>query len=67
MSYPNRILTSEEYNNSTEIDVKDLHKILLKGCRYPPELENETDSTTNGKEIDNTTAVIANGHELNKI
>ncbi len=55
MSYPNRILTTEE-DNSTGIDVKDLHKILLKGCYYPPELEKETDSTTNGKEIDDTTA-----------
>jgi hypothetical protein len=55
MSYPNRILTSEN-DNSTGIDVKDLHKILLTGCYYPPGLENKTDSTTNGKEIDNTTA-----------
>ncbi len=61
MSYPNRILTSED-DNSTGIDVKDLHKILLTGCYYHPKLQNETDSTTNGKEIDTTTA--GNGNNL---
>ncbi len=48
MSCPNRILTPEE-DNSTGIDVKDLHKILLKGCCYPPEQENKTDTPTEGK------------------
>jgi hypothetical protein len=47
MSYPNRILTTEN-DNSTGIDVKDLHKILLKGCRYPPELENKPDTPSAG-------------------
>jgi hypothetical protein len=61
MSYPNRILTTEE-DSSTAIDVKDLHKILLTGCYYPPRLGNETDSTTNGKEIDTTTT--GNGNNL---
>ncbi|EFX82974.1 hypothetical protein DAPPUDRAFT_302124 [Daphnia pulex] len=45
MSCPNRILTSEE-DNSTGIDVKDLHKILLKGCYFDPERENKTDTPT---------------------
>jgi hypothetical protein len=53
ISYPNRILTSEEYNSdkSTGIDVKDLHKKLPTGCYYLPELENEMDTPTadNGK------------------
>lgn len=61
MSYPNRILRTEE-DNSTAIDVKDLHKILLTGCYYDPGLENKTDSTTNGKEIDTTTT--GNGNNL---
>jgi hypothetical protein len=47
MPFPNRILTNEE-DNSTGIDVKDLHKILLKGCRYPPELENKQDTPSAG-------------------
>ncbi len=51
MSYPNRILTTEDDNNSTEIDVKDLHKILLTGCRYPPELENEPDTPSAGNDL----------------
>jgi hypothetical protein len=51
MTYPNKILTSEE-DKSTGIDVKDLHKILLKGCRYPPELENKPDSPANGNKTD---------------
>ncbi|XP_046638757.1 uncharacterized protein LOC124317966 isoform X2 [Daphnia pulicaria] len=51
MSYPNRILTTEN-DNSTGIDVKDLHKILLKGCRYPPELENKPDTPANGNKTD---------------
>ncbi len=69
MSYPNRILTTKG-DKSTGIDVKDLHKILLTGCYYPPELQNNskqiqiriqtenntTNSTRNGKEIDNPTA-----------
>jgi hypothetical protein len=62
MSYPNRILTINEEDNSTGIDVKDLHKILLTGCYYDPGLENKTDSTTNGKEIDTTTT--GNGNNL---
>jgi hypothetical protein len=47
MSCPNRILTSEE-DNSTGIGVKDLHKILLKGCYYDPERENKTDTPSAG-------------------
>jgi hypothetical protein len=47
MSCPNRILTSEE-DKSTGIDVKDLHKILLKRCYYPPELENKPDTPSAG-------------------
>ncbi|EFX82970.1 hypothetical protein DAPPUDRAFT_240450 [Daphnia pulex] len=39
MSCPNRILTTEE-DISTEIDVRDLQKILLKGCYYDPGLKN---------------------------
>jgi hypothetical protein len=49
MSYPNRILTNEE-DNSTAIDVKDLHKILLTGCYYPPEQGNKKDTPTAGIE-----------------
>jgi hypothetical protein len=51
MSCPNRILTSED-DNSTAIDVKDLHKILLKGCYYPPELQNKPDTPANGNKTD---------------
>ncbi|XP_046638758.1 uncharacterized protein LOC124317966 isoform X3 [Daphnia pulicaria] len=46
MPYPNKILTNEE-DNSTEINVKDLHKILLKGCYYPLELENKPNTPAN--------------------
>ncbi len=62
MSYSNRILTRNEEDNSTAIDVKDLHKILLTGCYYHPKLQNKTDSTTNGKEIDTTTT--GNGNNI---
>ncbi len=47
MSCPNRILTSEE-DESTGIGVKDLHKILLKGCYYDPERENKPDTPMAG-------------------
>jgi hypothetical protein len=47
MSCPNRILTSEE-DNLTGIDVKDLHKILLKGCYYHPERENKPETPMAG-------------------
>ncbi|EFX82976.1 hypothetical protein DAPPUDRAFT_100898 [Daphnia pulex] len=66
MSYPNKILTSEEAN-STGIDVKDLHKILLTGCYYPPKLQNITDITTNDKEVDKTTDTTAVGNETNLV
>jgi hypothetical protein len=59
MSCPNRILTTEE-DESTGIDVKDLHKILLKGCRYPPELENKTGTPANDNKTDPATAGIEN-------
>lgn len=45
MSYSNRIATTEE-DNSKGINIKDLHKILLKGCKYHPELNNQSDTTT---------------------
>jgi hypothetical protein len=51
MSYPNKILTNEE-DKSTGIDVKDLHKILLKRCRYPPELENKPNTPAKGNKTD---------------
>jgi hypothetical protein len=66
MSYPNRILRTEE-DNSTAIDVKDLHKILLTGCYYPPKLQNITDITTNDKEVDKTTDTTAVGNETNLV
>lgn len=68
MSYPNGILTTtEEVNNSTGIDVKDLHKILLTGCYYPPKLQNITDIATSDKEVDKTTDTIAVGNENNLV
>jgi hypothetical protein len=51
MPYPNKILTTEE-DKSTGIDVKDLHKILLKGCYYHPERENKPDTPANGNKTD---------------
>jgi hypothetical protein len=67
MSCPNRILRTEECNNSTEIDVKDLHKILLTGCYNPPKLQNMTDIATNDKEVDKTTDTTAVGNENNLV
>jgi hypothetical protein len=64
MSCPNRILTTEE-DISSEIDVRDLQKILLKGCYYDPGLENGPDIPAKGNKTDTRKVGIENSTVIN--